>query len=90
MRDIKDHLIGSPVDLVDLAGETIHVRKNTSYAERLRHLEKELGGLFSICYEPANRVTEDIIKDSYPASFCRAVADLIITQRDLAGAGQAQ
>ena len=49
-RDIKDHLIDSPVDFVDLVGETIHVRKNTIYAERLRHLEKELGGLFSIRY----------------------------------------
>jgi len=75
MRDIKDHLIGSPVDLVDLVGETIHVRKNTSYAERLRHLEKELGGLFSIQYEPANRVTEDIIKDVAEGKIDYTVAD---------------
>ena len=30
------------------------------------------------------------VAEPYPASFCRAVADLIVTQRDLAGAGQAQ
>lgn len=74
-REIHNHLVDNPVDLVDLVGETIHVRKNTSYAERLSHLEKELGGLFSIEYEPANRVTEDIIKDVAEGKIDYTVAD---------------
>lgn len=74
-RDIKDEMVGSPVDLVDLSGAIIHVRRNTSYAERLRHLEQELGGRFSIYYEPPDRITEDIIRDVAEGKIDYTVAD---------------
>ena len=64
-----------PVDLVDLKGEVIYVRKNTSYVERLMHLEKELGGRFSIVYEPPDRNTEDIIRDVAEGKIDYTVAD---------------
>ena len=73
--DIQEKLVDSPVDLVDLKGEVIYVRKNTSYVERLMHLEKELGGRFSIVYEPPDRNTEDIIRDVAEGKIDYTVAD---------------
>lgn len=72
---IEDELVDNPMDLVELSGAVIHVRRNTSYAERLRHLEKELGGRFSIYYEPPNRITEDIIRDVAEGRIDYTVAD---------------
>lgn len=74
-REIKEEMVGSPMELVDLSGAIIHVRRNTSYAERLRHLEQELGGRFSIYYEAPNRVTEDIIRDVAEGKIDYTVAD---------------
>lgn len=78
--DVEEQLVDDPVELVDLDGEIIHVRKNTSYAERLKHLEKELGGRFSVIYEPANRNTEDIIRDVAEGRIDYTVADHNIAQ----------
>jgi membrane-bound lytic murein transglycosylase F len=74
-HEIKKQLIESPIDLIGEVDKTIHVRKNTSYSERLRHLEGELGGVFSIQYEKANRITEDIIRDVADGKIDFTVAD---------------
>ena len=80
LHQIEDEIISDALDLMDLDSATIHVRKNTSYAERLRHLESELGGKFSIAYEPPNRNTEDIIRDVAEGRINFTVADHNIAQ----------
>jgi len=56
---VKQQLIEDPVDLI---GKTIHVRKNSSYYERLHNLEEEIGGDINIITLPGEKTTEEIIK----------------------------
>lgn len=80
VHQIEDQLVSEAMDLVDLEGAVIHVRKNSSYVERLRHLESELGGKFSISYESPTRNTEDIIRDVAEGKIDYTVADHNIAQ----------
>lgn len=79
-HQLEKEMVSDAVELMGLDTATIHVRRNTSYAERLRHLESEIGGKFSIAYEPPQRNTEDIIRDVAEGKINFAVADHNIAQ----------
>lgn len=56
---VKRQLVEDPVDLI---GKTVHVRKNSSYYERLHNLEEEIGGDIDIVTLPGDKTTDEIIK----------------------------
>lgn len=56
---IKRQLVNDPIELI---GDTIHVRKNTSYYDRVQNLEEEIGGEIHVEPVSGNRTTDDIIK----------------------------
>ncbi len=58
-KEVNKQLI---FDAIKLKGETISVRANTSYMDRLLHLQDEIGGLIHINVLPGVLTTEEIIK----------------------------
>lgn len=60
LDQIDDHLVK---DVVDLIGDTVSVRKNSSYYQRLVELSKELGDSIYIEVLPGEKSDEQIIKD---------------------------
>ncbi len=60
---------------VELIGKEIVVRKNSSYGERLRNLEKEIGGDIDIIEEDGDLETEAIIKKVATGAYDYTVAD---------------
>jgi membrane-bound lytic murein transglycosylase F len=63
-RDLKVHEIENALlrNQVELIGKKVHVRKNSSYAERLRNLSNEIGGDIIIEEQLGDIDTESIIK----------------------------
>ncbi len=59
MYKIRKQLINDPIDMI---GKKVYVRKNSSYYERLKNLEKEIGGKIDIQFVSGDKTTEDIIK----------------------------
>ncbi|WP_121665979.1 MltF family protein [Mesonia aquimarina] len=59
MYKIKKQLVGDPVELMD---KTVHVRKNSSYYQRLKNLSQEIGGKINIETVSGNKTTDEIIK----------------------------
>lgn len=59
MYKIKQQTINDPIEMI---GKTVHVRKNSSYFERLENLEDEIGGQIDIQLVSGDKTTEDIIK----------------------------
>lgn len=55
---IERQLINDPIELI---GDTVHIRKSTSYYARLKNLEKEIGGKIHIDTIGGNKTTDDII-----------------------------
>ena len=49
-------------DVIDLIGDTVSVRKNTSYYDRLSKLSNELGDTIYINILPGEKTDEEIIK----------------------------
>lgn len=58
LHEINDSLIRSPIELI---GKTIHVRRNSSYYERLQNLSEEIGGEINIVPVEGNLSTEQLI-----------------------------
>ena len=56
---LDKHLIRNPVEL---EGDTVYVRKNSSYHERLKNLESEIGGDIHIVEAAPRQTTEDLIQ----------------------------
>lgn len=46
----------------ELAGKTVHVRKNSIYHKRLAHLNEEIGGNINITFVPDSIATDELIK----------------------------
>lgn len=59
LHEIKKELITDPIQLI---GDTVSVKKNSSYASRLKNLNKELGGSIHIDTLEGTLTTEEIIK----------------------------
>jgi membrane-bound lytic murein transglycosylase F len=57
-HEIEDSLIRNPLDLI---GKKVHVRKNSSYYERLVNLSEEMGGDIDIVAAPGDKTTEELI-----------------------------
>ena len=56
---IHENLIKSPVELI---GDTVSVKRNSSYAQRLINLSEEVGGKIHIDTIPGNMTTDEIFK----------------------------
>ncbi len=59
LHNIKEQIITSPVQLL---GDTVSVKKNSSYAQRLLNLSNELGGTIHIDTIPGDMTTDEIFK----------------------------
>ncbi|MFB6306196.1 MAG: transglycosylase SLT domain-containing protein, partial [Flavobacteriales bacterium] len=69
---IDDKLIRNPLELL---GKKVHVRKNSSYFERLNNLEEELGGEIDIQTIPGNITTGQLIKRVAKGEIKYTIAD---------------
>ncbi len=59
LHKIQKQLISDPLDLI---GDTVHVRLNSSYYDRLVNLQDEIGGQIFIEPVPGNITTEEVIQ----------------------------
>lgn len=76
-RSLKQHqtrklLITDPIDLI---GETISIKKKSSYASRIKNLSKEIGGLIYIDTLEGTLTTEEIFKKVAKGEIKFTVAD---------------
>ena len=69
---VQRQLISTPLDLID---DTVHVRWNSSYYERLQNLSREIGGSIYVDTVPGNTTTEDIIKMVVDGEIDYTIAD---------------
>jgi len=60
---------------VDLIGKEIHVRKSSSYVDRLKNLSQEIGGDIIVIEEEDSAETEELIKRVSMGEFKYTVAD---------------
>jgi len=60
LHNIKDELITNPIQLI---GDTVSVKRNSSYAQRLVNLSKEIGGKIHIDTIPGQTTTDEIFKN---------------------------
>lgn len=72
IHEIKATLVTNPLDLI---GKTVHVRKNSSYFQRLKNLSQEIGGEIIIDPIPGNITTGEIIKMVVDGEIDYTVAD---------------
>ena len=59
LHNIKDELITNPIQLID---DTVSVKRNSSYAQRLVNLSKEIGGKIHIDTIPGQMTTDEIFR----------------------------
>lgn len=69
---IDDQLIDDPLELQN---ETVYVRRNSSYYERLQNLQKEIGGKIYIEPVSGEKTTDEIIKMVADGEIDYTVAD---------------
>lgn len=62
-------------DAIELIGDTVSVRRNSSYYKRLQNLQKEIGGEIVIDVLPGNLSTDEIIKNVVDGEIKYTVAD---------------
>ena len=76
-RSMKRHEIENTLvtDALDLIGKTVHVRKNSSYYQRLLNLEEEIGGDIDIVTVKGTLTTEDLIKKVADGEIEYTIAD---------------
>jgi membrane-bound lytic murein transglycosylase F len=72
LDQIRATLVTDPVDLI---GDTISVRKNSSYLKRLENLSREIGGTIVIDTLEGNLSTDEIIKMVVEGRIKYTVAD---------------
>lgn len=60
LHNIHKRLIKSPVELI---GDTISVKRNSSYAQRIKNLSEEVGGEIFIDTIPGNMTTDKIFSE---------------------------
>lgn len=72
LHQIEKKLIRNPVDLI---GDTVHVRKNSSYYRRIHNLSEELGDDIHIALVPGNISTEEILQKVANGEYKYTVAD---------------
>jgi membrane-bound lytic murein transglycosylase F len=72
LHQIEREIIRNPIDLI---GKTVHVRKGSSYYERLKNLSQEIGGEIIISPIEGNITTDEIIKMLVDGDIDYTVAD---------------
>ncbi len=72
LDDIKKSIVQNPLELI---GDTVSVRKNTSYYKRLRNLSTEMGGEIIIDTLQGNLSTAEIIKMVVDGKIKYTIAD---------------
>ena len=72
LDQIRETLVQDPVDLI---GDTVSVRKNSSYLDRLENLSREIGGTIVIDTLEGNLSTDEIIKRVVDRKIKYTVAD---------------
>lgn len=72
LHKIQRQLVSDPLDLI---GDTVHVRMNSSYHDRLINLTQEIGGNIHIEPVPGNVTTDEIIQMVVDDSIDYTVAD---------------
>ncbi|HEQ98953.1 MAG TPA: transporter substrate-binding domain-containing protein [candidate division Zixibacteria bacterium] len=75
LHEIEDALIRNPIDLI---GKKVHVRRNTSYYQRLINLSEEIGDEIDIELAPGDLATEDLIAMVAEGEIDYTVADQYI------------
>lgn len=69
---IDRYLINNTLDLID---DTVFVRENSSYAERMANLQEEVGGKINLKYVDGSIPTDEIIKMVVDGEISKTVAD---------------
>jgi membrane-bound lytic murein transglycosylase F len=69
---IKRRLVNNPIELI---GDTVYIRKGTSYYARLKNLEKEIGGKIVIKPVGGDKSTDDLIRMVVDGKINYTVAD---------------
>lgn len=59
LHNIQKRIISSPIQLL---GDTVSVKRNSSYAQRLKNLSNELGGTIHIDTIPGDMTTDEIFE----------------------------
>jgi membrane-bound lytic murein transglycosylase F len=72
LHNIEKELIRNPIDLI---GQTVHVRKGSSYYERLMNLSQEIGGEIIISPIEGSLTTDEIIQMVVDGEIDYTVAD---------------
>jgi membrane-bound lytic murein transglycosylase F len=72
LHQIRDSLVTSPIDLI---GQTVSVRKNSSYVYRLQNLSREMGGIIHIDTLSGSLATDEIIRMVVDGEIRYTVAD---------------
>ncbi len=72
LHDIDDQLIRSPLEL---AGKTVHVRRNSSYYDRLQNIEEEIGADIEIVAVSGEHETEELIRSVAEGEYEYTVSD---------------
>jgi len=75
--NVERHLLH---DAIDLLGDTISVRENTSYIKRISNLGRELGGTIYVDTLPGTLSTEEIIEQVANGEIKQTVADKNLAQ----------
>jgi len=60
LHNIREQLIANPVQLID---DTVSVKRNSSYAQRLINLSQEIGGKIYLDTIPGSMTTDEIFKN---------------------------
>jgi membrane-bound lytic murein transglycosylase F len=77
LHEIQRYLVN---DAIELIGDTVSVRKNSSYYQRLKNLSEEIGGRIIIDTLPGSLATDEIIKQVVDGKIKYTVADNNIAQ----------
>ena len=72
LHEIENELIRSPIELAD---QTVHVRKGSAYVERLENLSREIGEDINVIEMPPDVTTEELITFVAEDSIDLTVAD---------------
>ncbi|SDG86893.1 MltF family protein [Psychroflexus sediminis] len=72
LHEIKDYLVTNPIELI---GDTISVKRNSSYASRVENLSNELGGKIFIDTLKGTLSTDKIIKKVADGDIKYTIAD---------------
>lgn len=72
VHEIEKQLIRNPLDLI---GETVSVRRNSSYYQRLKNLSEEMGGDILIKTVPGKLTTDEIIQKVADGEIQYTIAD---------------